>query len=125
MSEAVCIFLCIMVLLVIIFFIYKKQQENSQNFLLLETNAIFKKNKADGITCLLSGIFLIGLFVFINYKDSEATMRNMLVGIVLGTFFCLVGIVFLLLNFKAYFYIDNGHIKGKYHWFGKIDCYIS
>ena len=30
-----------------------------------------------------------------------------------------------MLNFKAFFFIDKEHIKGKYRFFGKIDCSIS
>ena len=109
----------------IIFFLYKKQKKEYPDSLLLESNGIFNQDKVGGITCLLSGIVLIGLFMVIGYKDSESTLILVLVGIGLGIFFSLVGIGFLLLNFKAFFYIDNGHIKGKYHYFGKINCNIG
>lgn len=68
---------------------------------------------------------MIGLFIFIGFKDPDATLNGLLVGLVLGTLFGLIGTGFLLFNFKAFFYIDNGHIKGKYHYFGKINCNIG
>lgn len=109
----------------IIFFLYKKQQKNSSDSLLLEPNGIFKQDKVGGITCLMCGILLMGLFIFIGFKDSESTLSILLVGIGFGTFFSLLGVCFLLFNYKAFFYINNEHIKGKYHYFGKIDCSIQ
>ena len=108
-----------------VFFVNKKQQNKYQTSSLLKTNGIFKCNKTYGITCILGGIFLIGLFIFIDFKNSEATLSGLLVDLVLGTIFVLVGIGFLLFNYKAFFRIDNGLIKGKYHYFGKIDCKLS
>ena len=125
LNEAIYIYIGIIVFLISVFFIYKKQRNNSQTSLLLETNGVFKHNKANGITIILSGIFLIGLFIFIGFKDPDATLNGLLVGLVLGTLFGLIGTGFLLFNFKAFFYIDNGHIKGKYHYFGKINCNIG
>ncbi len=125
LNEAIYIYIGIIVFLISVFFIYKKQKNNSQTLLLLETNGVFKHNKANGITIILSGIFLIGLFIFIGFKDPDATLNGLLVGLVLGTLFGLIGTGFLLFNFKAFFYIDNGHIKGKYHYFGKINCNIG
>ena len=109
LNEAIYIYIGIIVFLISVFFIYKKQKNNSQTSLLLETNGVFKHNKADGITIILSGIFLIGLFIFIGFKDPDATLNGLLVGLVLGTLFGLIGTGFLLFNFKAFFYIDNGH----------------
>lgn len=123
MNSAICTCVSIAIYWVI-FFLYKKQQKNYSDSLLLEPNGIFKHDKVGGITCLLSGILLMGLFVLIGLKDSEATLGGLLVGLGLGIFFSLVGICFLLFNFKAFFYIDKEHLKGKYHYFGKIDCSI-
>lgn len=74
---------------------------------------------------MLCGLFLIGLFVFIGYKDSEATIVDTLTGVIVGTFICIFGIAPLLFNFRAYFYIDDDNIKGKYHYFSKIDCKVT
>ncbi len=87
--------------------------------------AVFKKKYFWEIICLLCGIFLISLFIFIAYKDSEATIGGILTGVIFGTIICLISIAFLLFNFKAYLYIENSRIKGKYNYFGKIDCDIS
>ena len=125
MNEAIYIYIGIIVFLISVFFIYKKQKIAPQTPLLLETNGVFKHNKVNGITIILSGIFLISLFIFIGFKDPDATLNGLLVGLVLGIFFGLIGTVFLLFNIKAFFYIDNGHIKGKYHYFGRINCNID
>ena len=109
----------------LIFFLYKKQPKSSLDSLLLESNGIFKQDKVGGITCLFSGILLIGLFIIIGFKDSESTLILVLLGIGIGIVFSLLGVCFLLFNYKAFFYIDNEHIKGKYHYFGKIDCSIQ
>ena len=124
MNSAIYVCIGLAIYLLIILFIYKKQQKNYPTSLLLETNGIFNHDKASGITCILSGIFLMSLFVFIGFKDSEATLSGLFVGLGLGIFFSLVGICFLLFNSKSFFYIDNEHIKCKYHYFGKIDCSI-
>ena len=119
------IVICVIAVNCIIFFLYEKQQRKSPDSLLIESNGIFKHDKVGGITCILCGILLIGLFILIAFKDSEATLSGLLVGFGLGIFFSLVGICFLLFNFKSFFYIDNEHIKGKYHYFGRIDCNIN
>lgn len=124
MNEAIYIYIGIIVFLISVFLIYRKQKINSQASLLLETNGFFKHNKATGITIILSGILLIALFIFIGFKEPDATLNGLLVGCGLGAFFCLIGTGFLLFNYNAFFYIDNGHIKGKYHYFGKINCNI-
>ena len=118
MNSAICTCVSIAIYWVI-FFLYKKQQKNYPDSLLLELNGIFKHDKVGGITCLLSGILLMGLFVLIGLKDSETTLGGLLVGLGLGVFFSLVGICFLLFNFKAFFYIDKEHLKGKYHYFNR------
>lgn len=87
--------------------------------------ATFKKKSFLNIICLLCGLFLICLFVYIGYKDSEATTGGILAGVIFGTVFCILGIVFMLFNFKAYFYIEDGHIKGRYNYFSTINCDFS
>lgn len=87
--------------------------------------ATFKKKYFWDIICLLCGLFLIGLFVFVGYKDSEATVGDIFNGVAMGIFISILGVIFLLFNFRAYLYIENGHIKGKYHYFGKIDCNVT
>lgn len=84
--------------------------------------AIFKKKYFWNVLCLLCGLIIIGLFIFLGHKDREVTMGGMLSGITVGTVICALSIVCLLFNCKAYLYIEDGHIIGKYHWFGKIDC---
>ncbi len=87
--------------------------------------AIFKKKTIWDYVCLFCGLFLIGLFIYVGYKDSEATVGGVLTGVVLGMVFCSFGLIMLLFNYKAYLSVEDGHIKGKYHYFGKINCAAS
>ena len=90
-------YISIVVFLILIFLINKQHQSKLQTSLLLETNGVFKHNKVDGITIILSGFFLIGLFVFIGFKDPDATPNSLLVGLLLGVFCELIEPVFLYL----------------------------
>ncbi len=87
--------------------------------------AIFQKKYFWNIFCLLCGVFLIGLFLFVGHKDSEATLRDMLTGILFGVIISIFSIISLFFNLKAYFYIDENHIQSRYHFFGRINCNLS
>lgn len=88
-------------------------------------NATFTKKHLWNTFFLFGGLFAIGLFVFIGYTDPDSTMAGVLSGVILGAILCLFGILSLLFNFRAYLYIKDDHIKGRYHFFGKISCEIS
>ena len=87
--------------------------------------AIFQKKYFWNVFCLLCGVFLIGLFLFVGHKDSEATPSDMLTGILFGVIISIFSIVSLFFNLKAYFYIDENHIQSRYHFFGRINCNLS
>ena len=87
--------------------------------------AIFKKKDIWNYVCLFCGLFLIGLFIFVGYKDSEATIEGVLVGVILGIVIFFVSLLITLFNNKAHFSIENGRIQGKYNYFGKLDCAVS
>ena len=87
--------------------------------------AIFQKKYFWNIFCLLCGVFIIGLFLFIGHKDSEATLGDILTGILFGAIICTFTIPSLFFNFKAYFYIEEDRIQSRYHFFGKINCNLS
>lgn len=70
------------------------------------------------------GLYLIGLHIFINIVDTDAT-SEMLTLLIMGILICLVVIPLWLLNIGAFIHIDEDSIKAKYHWFDKIDCNIS
>lgn len=70
------------------------------------------------------GLFFIGLYIFLNIVDSEAT-SELLTFLIFGILIILVVIPSWLLNFGAFIRIDEDSIKAKYHWFGKIDCKLS
>ncbi len=87
--------------------------------------AIFQKKYFWNIFCLLCGVFLIGLFLFVGHKDSEATLSDMLTGILFGVIISIFSIISLFFNFKACFNIDENQIRSRYHFFGRINCHIS
>ena len=72
----------------------------------------------------LFGLAFIGMYIFLNIVDSEAT-SELLTFLIVGIMICLVVIPSWLLNLGAYIHIDETSIKAKYHWFGKIDCKLS
>ncbi len=72
----------------------------------------------------LCGLAFIGMYIFLNIVDPEAT-SELLTFLIIGIMLCLVVIPSWLLNLGAYIHIDETSIKAKYHWFGKIDCNIS
>ena len=72
----------------------------------------------------LCGLAFIGMYIFLNIVDPEAT-SELLTFLIAGIMICLVVIPSLLLNLGAYIHIDETSIKAKYHWFGKIDCKLS
>ena len=74
------------------------------------------RNNVDGIVCFIGGLLLCGIFCFIEMSGVRFW------GITVGVITCIGSITFHLFNHDAYLHIDDGHIKGKYHWFGKIDC---
>lgn len=72
----------------------------------------------------LCGLAFIGMYIFLNIVDPEAT-SELLTFLIVGIMICLVVIPSWLLNFGAFVHIDENSIKAKYHWFGKIDCKLS
>ena len=72
----------------------------------------------------LCGLAFIGMYIFLNIVDPEAT-GGILTFLIVGILICLVVIPSWFLNFGAYLHIDETSIKAKYHWFGKMDCKLS
>lgn len=72
----------------------------------------------------LCGLAFIGMYIFLNIVDPEAT-SELLTFLIVGIMICLVVIPSWLLNLGAYIHIDETSIKAKYHWLGKIDCKLS
>lgn len=72
----------------------------------------------------LCGLFLVGLYIFLNVVDPESTSESRTF-FIMGILICLVVIPSWLLNYGAFIHIDEDSIKAKYHWFGKIDCKLS
>ena len=67
----------------------------------------------------------MALFLFVGYKDSEATLSDMMSGIIFGAIICIFSIISLFFDFRAYLRIEEDRLQSKYHFFGKIDCKIS
>ncbi len=70
------------------------------------------------------GLYFIGLYIFFNITDPDATGESPTF-LIAGIFIILVAISSLLLNFGAFIRIEEDSIKAKYNWFGKIDCKLS
>lgn len=87
---------------------------------------MFLRKKFNGWLFLLfaCGLFFIGLYIFPNIVDPEAT-SELLTFLIFGVLIILVVIPSWLLNYGAFIRIDENSIKAKYHWFGKIDCKLS
>ena len=83
-----------------------------------------KKSIWNKIT-LFCGLFLIGFTLYIARQDQDAELFDILLLAGAGTLIAAVRGIFLLLNHNAFLTFADGTIKGKYHWFGKIDCHIS
>lgn len=72
----------------------------------------------------LCGLAFIGMYIFLNIVDPEAT-SELLTFLIVGILICLVIIPSWLLNFGAFVQIGEDSIKAKYHWFGKLNCKID
>ena len=72
----------------------------------------------------LCGLAFIGMYIFLNIVDPEATIE-LLTFFIAGIVIILVVIPSWLWNWGAFIRIDEVTIKAKYHWFGKIDCELS
>lgn len=85
---------------------------------------VFIRKKNGSIWCLICGLFLVGLFLFLNFADS-GEINNSYVGIIFGGVITFFSVMSLFFNYKAFFVIDDDRILSKYHWFGKLDCIIA
>ncbi len=86
-------------------------------------DGVFLRKKFDiGLFILfLFGLFFIGLYVFCYIVASPKNGQS-LSFLIMGMFMWLIVIPSWLLNFGAFIRVDDNSVKGKYHWFGKIDC---
>lgn len=81
-------------------------------------------------TNLWSAIFflccalIVFMYLFAVITDSEAP-KELIVLLILGAAFGLVGIFPLLFNHKAFIRIEENAIRARYHWFGRLDCSID
>ena len=85
---------------------------------------IHKKTNIWLVLLLLCGIFFVILYVFLNMVDSEAT-SELLTFLIMGIVFGLIAIPSMLLNYGAYFHVEENTVKAKYHWFGRLNCNID
>ena len=69
----------------------------------------------------LFGLAFIGMYIFLNIVDPEAT-GEILTFLIIGILICLVVIPSWFLNSGAFVQISEDSIKAKYHWFGKLNC---
>ncbi len=87
-------------------------------------HGIFKMPKGKFIFMLVIGVFHVGLYIFLNIVDPEAT-KALLTFLILGVIFCFSAICCLLLNPKSYFCIENNIVRARYHFFKRLNCSID
>lgn len=85
---------------------------------------IRKKFNVSLLLLFLSGLSLIGISIYLNIVDAEATSK-LLILLITGIVIVSLTIASYLLNYRAFIHIDEDSIQAKYHLFGKIDCKIS
>ena len=83
--------------------------------------AIFLKKYFASIFCLCCGLFLFVMFILCIING----VTDVIPGIIFASFCTIGGLISLFFNHKAELVIEDGHIKGKYHLFGKISCNVS
>ena len=88
-------------------------------------SAVFAKKSIWNKITLFCGLFLIGFTLYVARQDPQAELFDTLLLIGAGVLIAVVSGIFLMLNHNAFLTFADGRIKGKYHWFGKIDCHIS
>ena len=88
-------------------------------------NGVFAKKSIWNKITLFCGLFLIGLTLYIAHQDPQGELFDVLILLGAGILIAVVSGVFLLLNHNAFLSFADGKLKGKYHYFGKIDCHIS
>ena len=70
---------------------------------------------------MLCGILFIGMYIFLNVVDPEAT-SELLIFLIIGVILCAVAVPPMFLNRGAYIHIENGRISAKYYWVGRLNC---
>lgn len=84
----------------------------------------FHKQHFGSKVCFTCGLFLVILFAFLKYADSQAG-NDTYFGILFGVGISVCGLISLQFNRKAFVKIENHHISAEYHWFGKLDCSLD
>ena len=83
--------------------------------------AIFVKKYFASIFCLCCGLFLLVMFILCIIND----VTDVIPGIIFASLYTIGSLISLFFNRKAELCIEDGHIKGKFHFFGKINCNVS
>ncbi len=88
-------------------------------------DAVFvRKNQTRNILIMVLGVALIALRSYLCFFARETGFGVSSLP-VLGSLLLLMGAVSFSLNRGAFIHVDESTIRGKYHWFGKIDCSLS
>ncbi len=88
-------------------------------------DAVFiRKNQTWNILILISGAESVALWVYQAFFMQETGLGGYsMLG--LGVLLLLTGTVSFFLNRGAYLHVGETTVRGKYHWFGKLDCGLS
>lgn len=70
------------------------------------------------------GLFLVILFTFLKFADSQAG-HEVYIGVAMGATFCAVGAAAYLFNRKAFIRVSEDHISARHNWSAKLECDID
>lgn len=72
----------------------------------------------------ICGLFLVILFTFLKFADSQAG-HEVYIGVAMGATFCAVGAAAYLFNRKAFIRVREDHISARHNWSAKLECDID
>ncbi len=88
-------------------------------------DAIFSRKKKWGnLLLLLIGLSELGVFAMVLLDNPDAP-GIVAIFLIMGLLFSGVAVGSLSINRGAFLRIEEHTIRGKYHWFGRIDCDLA
>ena len=85
---------------------------------------VFIHRKITSWILFLDGLVLTALYIFLSVVDPQVP-AGFPVLLIMGIAFSLLTVPSLLHNHGAYLHVEEGRIKARYNWFGKLDCSVD
>lgn len=85
---------------------------------------VFIHRKTTSWIIFLDGLVLTALYIFLSVVDPQVP-AGFPVLLIMGIAFSLLTVPSLLHNHGAYLHVEEGRIKARYNWFGKLDCSVD